>query len=238
MRAHKWYMSGRQITMNDIYSFDPNLHVELDEFTDIIGRNFKQPARAWATTTARSPTCGARSSGRRSTCSGPRGGLGNLANLANPSVPRRGGGSAPALTRAECRDCHRLPSRMAVIWCKRAGVLGPSCHSARTPSSPDVKSTPPGFGQARAAGAGDRREGVGRQVGHRHRRHTARSRPEHLFRALASIFAARISRRIASQWPRRGSKTSGYPQIVDHHRADCAPLMVFRTAGLWPAHES
>lgn len=44
MRAHKWYMSGRQITMNDIYSFDPNLHVELDEFTDIIGRNFKQPA--------------------------------------------------------------------------------------------------------------------------------------------------------------------------------------------------
>src|SRR5476651_2277439 len=45
MRAHKWYMSGRQITMNDIYSFDPNLHVELDEFTDIIGRNFRQPAQ-------------------------------------------------------------------------------------------------------------------------------------------------------------------------------------------------
>ncbi len=44
MRAHRWYMSGRQITLNDIYSFDPNLHVELDEFTDIIGRNFKQPA--------------------------------------------------------------------------------------------------------------------------------------------------------------------------------------------------
>jgi hypothetical protein len=43
MRAHRWYMSGRQITLNDIYSFDPNLHVELDEFTDIIGRNFRQP---------------------------------------------------------------------------------------------------------------------------------------------------------------------------------------------------
>ncbi|HEX2886409.1 hypothetical protein [Vineibacter terrae] len=43
MRAHKWYMSGRQITVHDIYSFDPNLHVELDEFTDIIGRNFRQP---------------------------------------------------------------------------------------------------------------------------------------------------------------------------------------------------
>ncbi len=45
MRAHRWYMSGRQITLNDIYSFDPNLHVELDEFTDIIGRNFRQPSR-------------------------------------------------------------------------------------------------------------------------------------------------------------------------------------------------
>lgn len=45
MRAHKWYMSGRQITLNDIYSFDPNLHVELEEFTDIIGRNFRQPSQ-------------------------------------------------------------------------------------------------------------------------------------------------------------------------------------------------
>ena len=43
MRNHKWYMSGRMITVNDIYSFDPNLHVELEEFTDIIGRNFSQP---------------------------------------------------------------------------------------------------------------------------------------------------------------------------------------------------
>ncbi|CAN5783126.1 hypothetical protein BH11PSE3_BH11PSE3_19260 [soil metagenome] len=43
MRNHKWYMSGRLITMNDIYAFDPNLHVELDEFTDIIGRHFRQP---------------------------------------------------------------------------------------------------------------------------------------------------------------------------------------------------
>ena len=43
MRNHKWYMSGRMITVHDIYSFDANLHVELEEFTDIIGRNFKQP---------------------------------------------------------------------------------------------------------------------------------------------------------------------------------------------------
>jgi hypothetical protein len=44
MRNHKWYMSGRQITIHDIYSFDPDLHVELDEFADIIGRNFRHPA--------------------------------------------------------------------------------------------------------------------------------------------------------------------------------------------------
>src|SRR5260370_20414810 len=43
MRNHKWYMSGRQITVHDIYSFDPNVNVELEEFIDIIGRNFRQP---------------------------------------------------------------------------------------------------------------------------------------------------------------------------------------------------
>jgi hypothetical protein len=42
-RNHKWYMTSRLITLNDIYSFDPNAKVELEEFTDIIGRNFKQP---------------------------------------------------------------------------------------------------------------------------------------------------------------------------------------------------
>ena len=43
MRNHKWYMSGRMITVHDIYSFDPNAKVELEEFTDVIGRNFRQP---------------------------------------------------------------------------------------------------------------------------------------------------------------------------------------------------
>ena len=38
-----WYMTGRLVTMNDLYAFDPNSVVELEEFTDIIGRNFKQP---------------------------------------------------------------------------------------------------------------------------------------------------------------------------------------------------
>ena len=42
-RKHKWYMTSRLITLNDIYSFDPNAKVNLDDFVDIIGRNFKQP---------------------------------------------------------------------------------------------------------------------------------------------------------------------------------------------------
>ena len=43
IKDRKWYMSGRMITVHDIYSFAPDVHVELEEFTDIIGRNFKQP---------------------------------------------------------------------------------------------------------------------------------------------------------------------------------------------------
>jgi hypothetical protein len=42
-RNHKWYMTSRLITLNDLYSFDPNAVVNIEEFTDIIGRNFKQP---------------------------------------------------------------------------------------------------------------------------------------------------------------------------------------------------
>jgi hypothetical protein len=42
-RAHKWYMTGRLITLNDLYAFDPNAVVNLDDFVDIIGRNFRQP---------------------------------------------------------------------------------------------------------------------------------------------------------------------------------------------------
>ncbi len=42
-RAHKWYGLARMITVNDLYAFDPNVTVELEDFTDIIGRHFKQP---------------------------------------------------------------------------------------------------------------------------------------------------------------------------------------------------
>jgi hypothetical protein len=42
-RNHKYYMTARLICVNDIYSFDPDAKVDLDDFVDIIGRNFKQP---------------------------------------------------------------------------------------------------------------------------------------------------------------------------------------------------
>jgi len=42
-RKHRWYMTSRLITINDIYSFDPGAQVHFEEFEDIIGRNFRQP---------------------------------------------------------------------------------------------------------------------------------------------------------------------------------------------------
>jgi hypothetical protein len=42
-RAHRWYMSARQVTIYDIYSFDKPVEIDPALFTDIIGRNFKQP---------------------------------------------------------------------------------------------------------------------------------------------------------------------------------------------------
>jgi hypothetical protein len=42
-RDHKWYMTSRMICVNDLYAFDPTVQVQLEEFTDIVGRNFRQP---------------------------------------------------------------------------------------------------------------------------------------------------------------------------------------------------
>ncbi len=42
-RNHKWYMTARQICINDVYSFDPNVTVSMDDYVDIIGRNFHEP---------------------------------------------------------------------------------------------------------------------------------------------------------------------------------------------------
>ncbi len=42
-RNHKWYGMARMITLNDLYSFDPNVTIELETFEDIAGRHFRQP---------------------------------------------------------------------------------------------------------------------------------------------------------------------------------------------------
>jgi len=42
-RNHKWYMTSRLITVNDLYAFDPTVQVALEEFTDVVGRHFRQP---------------------------------------------------------------------------------------------------------------------------------------------------------------------------------------------------
>ena len=42
-RNHKWYMSARIICLNDLYAFDPDTVVTIEDFEDIIGRHFKQP---------------------------------------------------------------------------------------------------------------------------------------------------------------------------------------------------
>jgi len=42
-RSHKWYEDARLVTTNDLYAFDPDVHVSIDEFRDIIGRHFRQP---------------------------------------------------------------------------------------------------------------------------------------------------------------------------------------------------
>ncbi len=43
-RKHRWYMSARIVTINDVYTFDPAEDVDFQEFEDILGRHFRQPA--------------------------------------------------------------------------------------------------------------------------------------------------------------------------------------------------
>ncbi len=42
-RNHQWYMSARHITINDLYAFDTDIIVPIDDFVDLIGRHFRQP---------------------------------------------------------------------------------------------------------------------------------------------------------------------------------------------------
>jgi len=42
-RAHRWYMTSRLITIYDLYSFQDDVSIDPEMFTDVIGRNFRQP---------------------------------------------------------------------------------------------------------------------------------------------------------------------------------------------------
>ena len=42
-RNHRWYDAAREVTVSDLYAFDPNASVSLDPFVDLIGRHFRQP---------------------------------------------------------------------------------------------------------------------------------------------------------------------------------------------------
>jgi hypothetical protein len=42
-RNHRWYMSARLVTINDIYFFEDTDAPDPEVFTDIVGRNFRQP---------------------------------------------------------------------------------------------------------------------------------------------------------------------------------------------------
>lgn len=42
-RQHRWYMTSRIITINDIYTFDTGVEIDPDEFEDVVGRHFRQP---------------------------------------------------------------------------------------------------------------------------------------------------------------------------------------------------
>jgi hypothetical protein len=44
VRGHRWYDAPRLITVNDLYAFDPNVRVDIAQFEDVIGRQFRQPA--------------------------------------------------------------------------------------------------------------------------------------------------------------------------------------------------
>lgn len=43
VRRHRWYEPTRQLTVNDLYSFEQGVKVSVDDFIDVIGRHFRQP---------------------------------------------------------------------------------------------------------------------------------------------------------------------------------------------------
>jgi hypothetical protein len=44
LRNHRWYDAPREVTVSDLYAFDPSAVVTVDPFVDLVGRHFKQPS--------------------------------------------------------------------------------------------------------------------------------------------------------------------------------------------------
>jgi hypothetical protein len=42
-RKHRWYDAPREVTVSDLYAFDPNAVVHMDQFVEIVNRHFKHP---------------------------------------------------------------------------------------------------------------------------------------------------------------------------------------------------
>ncbi len=43
-RGHQWYDTAMQVVVNDLYAFDPDKQVTIDEFEGVIARNWRDPA--------------------------------------------------------------------------------------------------------------------------------------------------------------------------------------------------
>ncbi|MFJ4774010.1 hypothetical protein ACIP88_33715 [Streptomyces uncialis] len=44
-RRHRWYMSARMVTLNDVYENEQELHVGFEAFEDVVGRHFREPVQ-------------------------------------------------------------------------------------------------------------------------------------------------------------------------------------------------
>lgn len=42
-KKHKWYYAAREVTVSDLYAFDPNSRMNIESFVDLIGKHFRQP---------------------------------------------------------------------------------------------------------------------------------------------------------------------------------------------------
>ena len=113
------------ITVNDLYAFDPNVQVELEEFTDVVGRHFKQPKEGLGFDASPSAHMWRTISGRRSTCRPERAAATELGGRSTISARRAG---------------HQVPGPSFRSISTHVGSLKPSWLRNETSSKPqDLK---------------------------------------------------------------------------------------------------